>query len=193
MTTTVGETLRQARVDKRLSLRELAHNLSLHPQHLNDIEHDRSLPSNNTLTKAARHLGLDAAALSRQRDNPPPLTPLYSIRFETCVIHRTECAAQARAWYKAGHLIRKGDRTTLGTRLDNMPAAAGCGSCTVCTTERTCRECDTLYQLDDDIHHCDGCDTWICTTCNDWLTIPEDHQALPQPADGTFCCRFCQP
>ena len=192
MSKTVGETLRQTRVSKDLGLREFAKKLHLNPQALGNIEHNHSLPSDTILANAADYLGLDFSTLAHQRDNPPSLNPVYSIRFGPCIVHGTKCAAEARVWHSTKGPLFKNDGSTLGEELEKMPREPGCGTCNICKTEKTCRECDTPYQQDDDINYCKGCDTWICTTCNDSLVIPIDHPPQPKPTDDTFRCQFCK-
>ena len=132
MSRTVGETLRQARVSKDLGLREFAKKLHLNPQALGNIEHNHSLPSDTILAKAADYLGLDFSTLAHQRDNPPSLNPVYSIRFGPCIIHSTKCAAEARVWHSTKGPLFKNDGSTLGEELEKMPREPGCGTCNIC-------------------------------------------------------------
>ena len=57
--TQLGRTIRDARVDNRLSLRELAKRLGISPTHLSDVENDRRVPSEALLKALAGNLGLD--------------------------------------------------------------------------------------------------------------------------------------
>jgi transcriptional regulator with XRE-family HTH domain len=56
---TLGEQIRRARIGKELPLRELARRLEKSPSYLNDIEHDRRIPSEEVLVKIAAELDLD--------------------------------------------------------------------------------------------------------------------------------------
>lgn len=56
---TLGDTLREARLDKHLGLRELARHLDKSPSYLSDIENDRRVPSEEVLAELAKLLGLD--------------------------------------------------------------------------------------------------------------------------------------
>lgn len=56
---TLGEQIRRARIKAELSLRELARRLDLSPSYINDIEHDRRVPSEEVLIKIATELDLD--------------------------------------------------------------------------------------------------------------------------------------
>lgn len=55
----LGTQLRDARVRAELSLRELARRLGRAPSYINDIEHDRRVPSEAVLRQIAIELGLD--------------------------------------------------------------------------------------------------------------------------------------
>jgi len=57
--TSFGETLREARVKKGVSLRSLASELSITPSYLSDIENDRRIPSEDVLQELAARLNLD--------------------------------------------------------------------------------------------------------------------------------------
>jgi len=63
MTLTLGEQVREARVGAGLTLRELARQLSRAPSYINDIEHDRRVPSEEVLADIANALNLDAGDL----------------------------------------------------------------------------------------------------------------------------------
>jgi transcriptional regulator with XRE-family HTH domain len=56
---TLGDVLRQARLDKDLGLRELARHLDKSPSYISDIENDRRVPSEEVLAALAKLLGLD--------------------------------------------------------------------------------------------------------------------------------------
>lgn len=56
---TLGEQIRHARIAKGLPLRELARRLEKSPSYINDIEHDRRIPSEEVLVKIAAKLDLD--------------------------------------------------------------------------------------------------------------------------------------
>jgi transcriptional regulator with XRE-family HTH domain len=56
---TLGEHLRQARLDKDLGLRELAKELGITPSYLSDIESDRRVPSEDVLRVMSERLDLD--------------------------------------------------------------------------------------------------------------------------------------
>ncbi len=56
---TLGEQIRQARVKSELALRELARRLDVSPSYVNDIEHNRRVPSEDVLIKIASELDLD--------------------------------------------------------------------------------------------------------------------------------------
>lgn len=62
------------------------------------------------------------------------------------------------------------------------------------TPTHACRECGTPRAEGDDLNRCGGCQTWICTTCDDWLTIPQSAALTPPPtaAPGSFRCHFCK-
>lgn len=57
--TSIGETLRVARIKKGVSLRALATELSITPSYLSDIENDRRIPSEDVLQQLAAQLNLD--------------------------------------------------------------------------------------------------------------------------------------
>ncbi len=54
-----GETLRDARVKKGVSLRSLAAELKITPSYLSDIENDRRVPSEDVLQQLANLLNLN--------------------------------------------------------------------------------------------------------------------------------------
>lgn len=56
---TLGEHLRQARLDRDLGLRELAKELDITPSYLSDIENDRRVPSEEVLRAISARLKLD--------------------------------------------------------------------------------------------------------------------------------------
>lgn len=56
---TLGTQIRDARVRAELSLRELARRIECAPSYLNDIEHDRRVPSELVLKKICAELELD--------------------------------------------------------------------------------------------------------------------------------------
>jgi transcriptional regulator with XRE-family HTH domain len=55
----LGDTIREARVRKDLSLRELARKLDVTPSYLSDIENNRRVPAEDLLRKISKELGLD--------------------------------------------------------------------------------------------------------------------------------------
>jgi len=57
---TLGQQIRNARVDAELALRELARRLEVAPSYMNDIENDRRVPSESVLRRIASELDLDA-------------------------------------------------------------------------------------------------------------------------------------
>ncbi len=57
--TSFGETLREARVKKGVSLRSVAAELDITPSYLSDIENDRRIPSEDVLQQLATLLDLD--------------------------------------------------------------------------------------------------------------------------------------
>jgi transcriptional regulator with XRE-family HTH domain len=63
MTPTLGDQVRDARVEAGISLRELARQLERAPSYLNDIEHGRRVPSEEVLKSLAEALHLDAGRL----------------------------------------------------------------------------------------------------------------------------------
>jgi transcriptional regulator with XRE-family HTH domain len=60
---TLGQQIRDARVQAGHSLRAFARELGLSPSYVNDIEHDRRVPSENVLRQISDMLGLDADRL----------------------------------------------------------------------------------------------------------------------------------
>ena len=65
--TSLGEWLRDARMDKEVSLRALAGQLNITPSYLSDIENDRRVPAEDVLKKLTDALGLsfdDAMAMA---------------------------------------------------------------------------------------------------------------------------------
>lgn len=58
-TRTFGDRIRDARVDKDLSLRELARLLGMAPSYLNDIENSRRIPSEEITIELCRVLELN--------------------------------------------------------------------------------------------------------------------------------------
>jgi transcriptional regulator with XRE-family HTH domain len=54
-----GETLRDARIKKGVSLRSLAAELKITPSYLSDIENDRRIPSEDVLQQLANLLNLN--------------------------------------------------------------------------------------------------------------------------------------
>ncbi|SRR6266542_5959761 len=56
---TLGDYVRQARIAKGHSLRDLAARLDLAPSYLSDIENDRRVPSEEVLKGLSRELALD--------------------------------------------------------------------------------------------------------------------------------------
>jgi transcriptional regulator with XRE-family HTH domain len=55
----LGEQIRNARIEHKLSLRELARRIERAPSYINDIEHDRRTPSEEVLAQIATELNLD--------------------------------------------------------------------------------------------------------------------------------------
>lgn len=69
---TLGSVITTARKAKGLSQKELAERVALSPQYLNDIEHDRRMPSSpGFVTQVAKVLSLDADYLSFLADTWP--------------------------------------------------------------------------------------------------------------------------
>jgi transcriptional regulator with XRE-family HTH domain len=60
---TLGQRIRDARVAAGLSLRELARRIERAPSYLNDIEHDRRVPSEAVVMQLASELDLDSDLL----------------------------------------------------------------------------------------------------------------------------------
>jgi transcriptional regulator with XRE-family HTH domain len=60
---TLGQRIRDARVTAGLSLRELARRIERAPSYINDIEHDRRVPSEGVVLQLAGELSLDADLL----------------------------------------------------------------------------------------------------------------------------------
>ena len=60
---TLGQQIRDARVTADISLRELARRIKRAPSYLNDIEHDRRVPSEPVLMQICAELDLDADRL----------------------------------------------------------------------------------------------------------------------------------
>ncbi len=58
-TQTLGEIVRDARLAKEKSLREIAKILDITPSYMSDIENDRRVPSEDVLRKITRLLDLD--------------------------------------------------------------------------------------------------------------------------------------
>lgn len=56
---TLGDRVRQARIAKGLSLRDLAGRLDLAPSYLSDIENDRRIPSEEVLKGLSKELELE--------------------------------------------------------------------------------------------------------------------------------------
>lgn len=67
---TLGQTIRERREEKDLSVRELAKKADISPAFLSDVELGRRHPSEDTLTKIAQILGLPVADL-RTLDTRP--------------------------------------------------------------------------------------------------------------------------
>lgn len=63
---TLGDIIREARIAKERSLRDLAKALEITPSYLSDIENDRRVPSEDVLGKIAKLLGLDHDVLMAQ-------------------------------------------------------------------------------------------------------------------------------
>ena len=59
----LGEQVREARLEHKLSLRELAKRIERAPSYINDIEHDRRTPSEEVLVQIAAQLSLDVDLL----------------------------------------------------------------------------------------------------------------------------------
>src|SRR2546421_24750 len=62
-TRTLGEVIRDTRVEAGRSLRDLARALQITPSYQSDIENDRRVPSEEVLQKMAGELGLNFEAL----------------------------------------------------------------------------------------------------------------------------------
>lgn len=58
-TQTLGEIVREARIAKEKSLREIAKTLEITPSYMSDIENDRRVPSEDVLRNITRLLDLD--------------------------------------------------------------------------------------------------------------------------------------
>ena len=59
----LGNRIRDARIEAKQTLRGLARELELSPSYLNDIEFDRRVPSHEVLRQIAGRLGLELDAL----------------------------------------------------------------------------------------------------------------------------------
>ena len=59
MSTKLSARIREARVEKKLGLRQLAKILDISSTHLSDIENSRRVPSEDLLKKLAKNLNLD--------------------------------------------------------------------------------------------------------------------------------------
>ena len=59
MASDLSDRIREARVAKKLGLRELAKKVNISPTHLSDIENRRRLPSEDLLRSLAENLGLE--------------------------------------------------------------------------------------------------------------------------------------
>jgi transcriptional regulator with XRE-family HTH domain len=70
MVKSLGQTIRELREKKDLSMRELAKKLDLSPAFLSDVELGRRHPSDETLAKIARMLGVPVGEL-RTLDTRP--------------------------------------------------------------------------------------------------------------------------
>jgi transcriptional regulator with XRE-family HTH domain len=57
--TSLGSQIRQARLDAGLSLRALAEQIKRAPSYLNDIEHNRRVPSESVIKDICSALGMD--------------------------------------------------------------------------------------------------------------------------------------
>jgi len=57
---TLGEIIRDKRIEKDLSLRDLAKLISIAPSYLSDIENDRRVPAEEIIRSIAQALDLDA-------------------------------------------------------------------------------------------------------------------------------------
>jgi transcriptional regulator with XRE-family HTH domain len=69
---TLGTVIAAARKGKGYSQKELAERVDLSPQYLNDIEHDRRMPSSaQFVTQVAKVLSLDAEYLAFLADTWP--------------------------------------------------------------------------------------------------------------------------
>lgn len=63
MSSSLGDQIREARVSADLTLRELARRLDRAPSYINDIEHNRRIPSEEVINDIAAALQLDADRL----------------------------------------------------------------------------------------------------------------------------------
>jgi transcriptional regulator with XRE-family HTH domain len=72
---TLGERVRELRVQKDLSLRELARKIKRSPAHLSDIELGRRYPSPEVLAEIAQALATTSEELKKY-DNRPPLSEM---------------------------------------------------------------------------------------------------------------------
>lgn len=70
MIKTLGQTIRELREEKDLSVRELAKKVDVSAAFLSDVELGRRHPSSETLTKIARTLGKPVAELSTLDTRP---------------------------------------------------------------------------------------------------------------------------
>jgi transcriptional regulator with XRE-family HTH domain len=60
---TLGDILREARLAKKLGLRELAREMGITPSYVSDIENDRRIPSEEVFRKLSTRLDLNADEL----------------------------------------------------------------------------------------------------------------------------------
>lgn len=67
MSVTYGETIRAARVAKRMTLRALARALAVSAPYISDVEHDRRKLSGENEAKVSRLLGINADDLLNAR------------------------------------------------------------------------------------------------------------------------------
>ena len=56
---TAGEFIREKRLEKKITQKELATKICISPQYMNDIEHDRRTPSNSVIESFVRFFKID--------------------------------------------------------------------------------------------------------------------------------------
>lgn len=114
----LGDVVREGRVNAGISLRELARRLDVTPSYVSDIENDRRVPSEEVLGKIALELNLDradllarAGRLQSDADRYMRETPAATTLFRRITEERFDEAKIRKVMERVDELSREADES----------------------------------------------------------------------------------